>query len=90
MRKCVEKFAELMEKKLEKNDYKGGWSGEDIDYLFRRLGGEASELKMAIDLLSYCSSKQCSHAMIKECENHVREECADVANFAMMIAETVE
>jgi NTP pyrophosphatase (non-canonical NTP hydrolase) len=85
-RECVEWFAKLMEEQLKANDHKGGWSDEDTDYLLGRLDEEVQELKDA--LVTYYF--EISHR--GECQKlakNVRKECADVANFAMMIADTL-
>ena len=75
-RKEVMDFAELCEKKLRKNDYKPHWRGAALDYLRKRLSEEVNELRRAID----------DNTSVET----VRDECADVANFAMMIADTYE
>jgi NTP pyrophosphatase (non-canonical NTP hydrolase) len=69
-------FSEQMEMTLKENDHKGGWGSEQcsLDYLIERLKEEVNELIVATD-----SGKA-------GVENVIRE-CADVANFAMMIAD---
>ena len=64
-------FALLMEEKLKKNDHKGGWENCDNNYLMGSLEAEVYELSCAID------------------SNNIflQKECADVANYAMMIAD---
>ena len=75
LREAVRKFAERMEEKLAKNTHKGnrdGWLDETISWLASRLVLEVGELMVAI----------------QECpQNEIARECADVANFAMMIAD---
>ena len=73
-REIVYNFAKIMENKLKQNDYKGGWSNCDIKWLLSRLKEETVELEQAIEN--------------KSKENIVKE-AADVANFAMMIADNV-
>lgn len=71
----VLKFAERMESKLAKNRHKGdrdGWINADPYELKRRLKIELAELEDAFEL---------GHAEM------TANECADVANFAMMIAD---
>jgi len=67
-------FAREMEKKLAANSHKGGWHHCSLQYLSMRLTQERKELQKAI------KSKDV---------NDIIGECADVANFAMMIADTV-
>jgi hypothetical protein len=67
-------FAEQMEAALRRNDHKGGWSGADMGYLRDRLREECVELEMALDAAPF--------------EKATRE-AADVANFAMMIADNL-
>ncbi len=69
----VLKFAFEMERKLRINSGKGGWQDCDNDYLLSRINDELFELKACIN------EKKVKRAIINE--------CADVANFAMMIAD---
>lgn len=74
LRESVRWFAERMEEKLKANDHKGGWRNGNctLQYLSMRLTQERKELKKAIA------------SMDKEL---IIKECADIANFAMMIAD---
>lgn len=72
----VLRFASLMELRLRQNDHKPGWDGESLRDLLVRLRQEASELSKEI------GKRECDL-----CEGKVAEEAADVANFAMMIAD---
>ena len=76
-------FAKRMEAKLEKNRHKGdreGWLADDIDDLLERLREELCELDNAI-----CDThgNTADAWMAKQIAN----EAADVANFAMFIAD---
>jgi NTP pyrophosphatase (non-canonical NTP hydrolase) len=82
-RECVEKFAELMEERLAANDYKCGWADADTDYLLGRIEDEVHELKEALFEHDWVRTGS------KELAINVRKECADVANFAMMIADVL-
>jgi NTP pyrophosphatase (non-canonical NTP hydrolase) len=73
VQKCVKEFALEMEKKLKANEHKPGWSDCEMTHLFRRLEEELRELIRAIATLEDC--------------NKVISEAADVANFAMMVAD---
>lgn len=63
-------FAIEMQKKLDKNEHKSGWSECTYEYLLNCLNREMRELAQAI-----------------EKRKGVVGECADIANFAMMIAD---
>jgi NTP pyrophosphatase (non-canonical NTP hydrolase) len=76
LRPEVRRFAEQMELKLRENDHKGGWQDEHIYWLIQRIGDEHKELIEAV-----LFKTDDVHAIIKE--------CADVANFAMMVADVV-
>ena len=72
-RKAVRDFAKEMEKRLLDNDYKGGWDDCTPAWLLKRLGEEMKELRRAV--------------RAKEPTEQISEEAADVANFAMMVAD---
>lgn len=73
IREEVIKFALLMEKKLKENDSKGGWDKCEYDYLLQRIDEEIIELKHCI--------------RVDGSDRKIGLECADVANFVMMIAD---
>lgn len=77
MRNSVSWFAARMERKLQANDYKGGWQNMHIDVLMDSLLHEVHELQLAIE------SRE---NWIVRNENII-DECADVSNYAMMIAD---
>lgn len=68
-------FVKQMELKLQENGHKKHWSTLHPDYLIERLYQEASELWEAIG---------------KRDASEIVKEAADVANFAMMIADVAE
>lgn len=72
IRDSVTQFAELMERVLRENDFKGGWERITPAQLINRLVDELDELVDAI------------HAGRT---NDVIKEAVDVANFAMMLAD---
>jgi len=76
VREQVRWFSEQMELKLQENDHKGGWDGCGIYELIYRLQEETGELLKAVN----------SWVEGEPVENII-EESADVANFAMMIAD---
>jgi len=75
----VNYFGKEMVKKLEENAHKGGWGRCTPTYLSRRLGNELKELR-AIMHNPYKTA---------DTKKEIIRECADIANFAMMIAENV-
>lgn len=82
MRKSLKRFAEFQEKVLQDNDYKGGWDDSPIDsYLFLCLEDEVYELGEAL------GSKNLN--TIKGVET-IQKECANSANFSMMIFDKLE
>jgi len=77
-RPAVMRFAESMERVLQKNDYKGGWDECKLSYLIDRIKGEYGEAREKWD-------------MVKSREDYggVAEELIDVANFCMMFWDTI-
>lgn len=69
---AVESFTAPMVAKLDANANKAHWSGVSVDYLLDRLREEVEELADAMD---------------RGLPLHIVDEAADVANFAMMIAD---
>lgn len=70
MRGSVRRYAEAMEAKLAKNDWKPGWGGATVGHLFHRMLEEMDELFEAIE---------------KGDPAAVQEEAVDVGNLAHMI-----
>lgn len=71
----VQWFAERMEERLKANEWKGGWQGLNFLYLLALLMEEMGEL---------------ARAVLEEPADEVIHECADVASFAMMIAQNAK
>lgn len=93
---ALHRFTGVMIEKLVKNRHKGGWSGDHFFTLDERLDQEVSELYselLKLDrLLRLDAGAQESAAwkeQLLEQKKRVARECADVANFAMMIADVV-
>lgn len=75
LRPQLRDFANRMEHKLRQNDHKGGWQDCASDWLLRRLEEELQELRIALATGTLLD---------------VEEEAADVANFAMMLADQMK
>lgn len=84
MRPEVQRFAEIMEAKLVANDHKPGWKGDSAIALLNRLWEESNELGEAIAARPYGIANDLLNASERA---HIAAEAADVANFAMMIAD---
>ena len=84
-RDAVQWFATKMETQLKENDYKSGWDDCDGTYLSLRLDQERDELAVFLEKVQ--------HDLVGVSEASLRKdiitECADIANFAMMIAHNV-
>ena len=78
LRAEVRWFAQQMELQLRANDWKGGWHNDGLAPLYGMLCQETHELAYAI-------FPRCE----EEAERIVKE-AADVANFAMMIADNAQ
>jgi hypothetical protein len=86
----VAAFAQLMEQQLRANDGKGGWKEEQTAYLSRRCGNELEELREANQRQrkEWMQGSPPVDAKKREAlKVDVGREAADVANFAMMIAD---
>lgn len=79
LRHEVQWFAAHMAAKLKANDHKGGWIHESSSYFVKRLADEWRELAHVIDLAT----------MHEASPQDIIDECADIANYAMMLADVV-
>lgn len=90
MRKDVETFAEIMDAKLTANAHKGHWGGCAPEWLLVRLQEECGELARKVlerkDALTLMDISQRGTLNTKHAEQIARE-AADVANFALMVAD---
>ena len=75
-RKEVRWFAQFMEARLRGNDHKGGWLDCPLEELLPRIYDEYREVLDAV-----AGQPGDVQAIV--------DECADVANFAMMVADVV-
>jgi NTP pyrophosphatase (non-canonical NTP hydrolase) len=76
MRNIILDFAKVMDNELDENDHKTGWLGLSPQWLINRIRQETAELENAI-----------KH---KKSKSVILSECADVANFAMMIFDNMQ
>lgn len=78
--KSIKWFSAEMRKKMAKNEHKEGWDKCSHNYLFKRLCDEVLELNNALFTPKQGAVRSLNaKAIIKE--------CADIANFVMMIAD---
>ena len=88
--KHVLAFSERMEEKLEMNRHKGdreGWLKEDIEFFLRRIKQETEEVrKLIVNKLGTFDLDSVTAEDVRD----IQKECADVANFCMMLADKVE
>lgn len=82
-RKAVVDFADDMERKLKIYESKGGWEGCDYFWLRDRILMELAEVTQ--ELYKLCNAE--GGLGKTRCLSDLIDECADVANFAMMIAD---
>lgn len=78
LRESVRWFAGEMEKKLKAHDDRPGWKKDHFEVLFHRLVEEANELA------------ECLHPVNTLGTTRLIKEAADVANFAMMLADNAK
>ena len=87
----VAAFADAMEAQLRANDHKGGWHDDHHDDLLDRLREETKELADVLDLSGGKAGRFFpSDPQGPTWSAEVLREAADVANFAMMIADNAE
>lgn len=72
MRPKVQEFARQMEKRLKENDHKTGWEDCSDDFLLTRLWMNFRQLRTCVSVNDHAG---------------VNEAAADIANYAMMIAD---
>jgi hypothetical protein len=86
-RKEVLQFAEEMENKLRQNDHKGHWLNCRWYEIFPRIMDERDELLAAIKPRELHTM---NHNLTLQQKREIISECADIANFAMMVADIVD
>jgi NTP pyrophosphatase (non-canonical NTP hydrolase) len=83
LRPEVQAFAKLMERQLRANDFKGGWDRDPPLALLRRLRQETDELEQVLTDLDEAGE------VFDDDRVEIGCEAADVANFAMMVADVM-
>ena len=86
VRAVVEWFAGHMERKLRQNDHKDGWDDCTLMWLMGRLRGEVEELTHALTDRVVAAKMAGDDELTDDDMMTVIGECADVANFSMMVA----
>lgn len=88
LRPEVAAFAQLMEQKLRENDHKRGWRCCTVRYLSVRLGNELAELRRVLaERTKFIGKGRFRPDVDPGIVRRIGGEAADVANFAMMIAD---
>lgn len=89
VRPVVKWFAGIMEQKLKKNDHKGGWLKCDSESLLERLREETEELENVLGWRKQDTGRSVGEGVqfIDTSDEAIANEAADIANFAMMIAD---
>ena len=82
MREQVALFANAMEEMLKKNDFKGTWENDTIQWLIDKLDEELNEFVVA--------TVNTENNPTKENKLALRNEAADAANIIMMIVDNLQ
>lgn len=72
MSSVILRFAIEMQNELDRNNHKSGWHGLSPKWLIHRMKQEVAELEKAVKK--------------EKPREEIQSECADVANFAMMLS----
>lgn len=83
----TERFRQAMVEKLEENAHKGGWSDESPRWLLTRVEEELVELRQAVDAWNAATHRGYPDDICEARRRKVLREAADVANFALMVAD---
>lgn len=76
-----------MEAKLLENEHKGDWKHEPFTFLLNRMEEELQELRDAVMESLMEAIERANGEFTDEERTRIIREAADVANFAMMIAD---
>jgi len=88
IRPVLQWFSVEMEEKLSLNDHKGGWRDCEVDVLIDKMDGEIEELKEVWwQIKNDYSVSEDKKFLLEIDKEDLIKECADVANFSMMVAD---
>lgn len=88
-RDAVLRFAARMEERLRANDHKPGWSEDYLADLASRIDRETAELRRALKGPELFPGSMADNYSAGQLQVIIKE-AADVANFAMMIADNAQ
>ena len=83
----VRVFGLLMLDKLNANNHKAHWRLASNTYLLKRIAEELEELRVAVVMLGQSNAPGSNATLTLQHMRDIGEEAADVANFALMIAD---
>ncbi len=81
------RFMAIMGDKLAENDHKLGWHSVTLIYHMRRMYQEVAELHGTLKNLKVDLNTSGHHPLNSTDAKLVARECADIANFAMFVAD---
>lgn len=77
LRDCLKVFARVMEARLRDNEWRGGWDVESFGKMLAALDDQRRQLKLSVKHLSQGKAQP----------GELVRRAADVANYAMIVAE---
>lgn len=89
MRAEIQRFAGAMEKALQENDHKGGWKNESVNFLTVEAECHLKCLEMQARRLIQDGAYEPVETTA-ELKAKILDDAADVANFALMVADICE
>ena len=81
----VEHFGEAMVTKMQANAYKGGWRDDSVYDILQRLDGARDEVMVLLHQRGV--QPGVNQTVQEDVVDEIRKECADIANFAMMLVD---
>jgi hypothetical protein len=87
----VRRFAIVMERELVTNDHKGDWHGCSVPWLLSEMTNHKRALqRQAVKLMAATAPEDGDCPERDDLRARILDDAADVANFAMMIADVCE